>query len=152
MMCLARENVAAVLPVTDGSRWLRVVARDRTADGVFWYSVVTTGIYCRPSCPSRIPNPKNVQLHDTLASARATGFRACKRCNPEGLSTEEANAAIVAAACRLIEQSEEEPSLADLASATGLSAGYFHRLFSAAPGLTPKRYAAAHRAPRVRQD
>ena len=151
-MSLAREKVAAVLPVTDDPRWLRVVARDRTADGEFWYSVVTTGIYCRPSCPSRIPNPKNVQLHDSLTSARATGFRACKRCNPEGLSTEGANAAIVAAACRLIEQSEEEPSLADLASAAGLSAGYFHRLFSAATGLTPKCYAAAHRASRVREE
>ena len=151
-MSLAREKVAPVLPVTDDPRWPRVVARDRTADGVFWYSVVTTGIYCRPSCPSRIPNPKNVQLHDTLASARATGFRACKRCNPEGLSTEEANAAIVAAACRLIEQSEEEPSLADLASAAGLSAGYFHRLFRAATGLTPKCYAGAHRASRVREE
>src|SRR5215813_7546602 len=130
MRSLEREK-AAVLSAADDPRWARIVARDRTADGELWYSVVTTGIYCRPSCPSRIPNPKNVQLHDTLASAKTTGFRACKRCNPEGLSTEEANAAIVAAACRLIEQSEEEPSLADLARAVGLSSGYFHRLFKA---------------------
>src|ERR1700759_845614 len=87
-------------------RWARVLARDRSADGHLWYSVATTGVYCRPSCPSRTANPKNVQLHDTLASARATGFRPCKRCNPEGLSGDAQNAAMVAKACRLIDDSE----------------------------------------------
>ena len=69
--------------VADDPRWARVLARDRQADGEFWYSVATTGIYCRPSCPSRAANPENVRLHDTLANAQATGFRACKRCNPD---------------------------------------------------------------------
>jgi AraC family transcriptional regulator of adaptative response/methylated-DNA-[protein]-cysteine methyltransferase len=132
-------------------RWARVVARDKTADGRFWYSVMTTGVYCRPSCPSRMANPRNVQLHDTLDSARATGFRPCKRCNPDGLSMEEENAATIAKACRLIEESEEEPSLHALAEAVGRSAGYFHRMFKAVTGLTPKDYAAAHRAAKVRQ-
>jgi AraC family transcriptional regulator of adaptative response/methylated-DNA-[protein]-cysteine methyltransferase len=135
--------------VADDPRWARVVARDRSADGGLWYSVATTGVYCRPSCPSRPANPGNVQLHDTLEAAKATGFRPCKRCNPDGLATD--SDAIVARACRLIEQSEDEPSLADLAEVAGRSASHFHRLFKAATGLTPKDYASAHRAAKVRQ-
>jgi AraC family transcriptional regulator of adaptative response/methylated-DNA-[protein]-cysteine methyltransferase len=137
--------------VANDPRWARIVARDRTADGHLWYSVLTTGVYCRPSCPSRSANPKNVQLHDTVEEARATGFRPCKRCHPDGLSVDAENAAIVARACRLIEQSEEEPSLTDLAAAVGRSPGYFHRRFKAVTGLTPKDYAAARRAAKVRE-
>lgn len=137
--------------MADDPRWARIVARDKTADGCFWYSVATTGIYCRPSCPSRTANPRNVQLHDTLAAAKATGFRPCKRCNPDGISIEGENAAIIAQACRLIEESEEEPSLNDLSEAVGRSPSYFHRMFKAVTGLTPKDYAVAHRAAKVRQ-
>lgn len=137
--------------VTDDPRWARIIARDPTADGFFWYSVVTTGVYCRPSCASRHANPKNVQLHDSLEIAKATGFRPCKRCNPDGVSIDGKNAAIVARACRLIEESEEEPALNDLAEAVGRSTSHFHRLFKATTGLTPKEYAAAHRAARVRK-
>src|SRR5690242_14626353 len=97
------------------ARWARVVARDRTADGLFWYSVATTGIYCRPSCPSRTANPKNVGLHDTLAEAKATGCRPCKRCNPDGLSLDAEHAVLIAKACRLIEQGEGVSSLTELA-------------------------------------
>jgi len=137
--------------MADDPRWARIVARDKTADGCFWYSVATTGIYCRPSCPSRTANPRNVQLHDTLAAAKATGFRPCKRCNPDGISIEGENATIIAQACRLIEESEEEPSLNDLAEAVGRSPSYFHRMFKAITGLTPKDYAVAHRAAKVRR-
>jgi len=138
------------LSTVGDTRWARVVARDRSADGQFWYSVSTTGIYCRPSCPSRMANPKNVQFHDTLKMAKATGFRPCKRCNPDGLSIEAENSSIVAQACRIIEQAEEVPSLGDLAKAVDRSPGYFHRLFKGTTGLTPKDYADAHRAARVR--
>src|SRR6476619_72590 len=89
--------------VADDPRWARIVARDKTADGYLWYSVLTTGIYCRASCVSRIANPGNVQLHDSLESARATGFRPCKRCNPDGPSIEAENEALVAKACQIIE-------------------------------------------------
>ncbi|MBO1358647.1 bifunctional DNA-binding transcriptional regulator/O6-methylguanine-DNA methyltransferase Ada [Acetobacter sacchari] len=133
------------------SRWTRILARDRNSDGTLWYSVSTTGVYCRPSCPSRTPNPKNVTLHDTLESARATGCRPCKRCNPEGCSTDAANAALVERACRLIETAEEAPSLETLATAVELSPGYFHRIFKAQTGLTPKAYASASRARKVRE-
>jgi AraC family transcriptional regulator of adaptative response/methylated-DNA-[protein]-cysteine methyltransferase len=143
---LARAQKSTLPSVADDPRWARIVARDKTADGHLWYSVATTGVYCRPSCPSRTANPRNVQLHDTLERAKGTGFRPCKRCNPDGLSIEGENAAIVAQACRLIEESEEEPSLNDLADAAGRSVSHFHRLFKAATGLTPKDYAAAQRA------
>lgn len=133
-------------------RWTRVLARDRGADGTFWYSVATTGVYCRPSCPSRAANPANVALHDTLGDAQATGFRACKRCHPDGVSRGAANAALIASACRLIETCEDVPSLAALAEAAALSPGYFHRLFKAVTGLTPKAYATGRRARRVREE
>lgn len=147
----ARTMRPKLPPVATDPRWARILARDKTADGQLWYSVTTTGVYCRPSCPSRRANPENVQLHDTLAGAKATGFRPCKRCNPDGTSIEAENAALVAKACRLIEESEEEPPLDALAEAVGRSPGYFHRVFKTATGLTPKAYAAAHRAKRVRQ-
>jgi AraC-like DNA-binding protein len=128
-----RPNISPC-SVVDDPRWVRIVERDRSADGQLWYSVMTTGIYCRPSCPSRTANPKNVQLHDSLAAAKATGFRACKRCNPDGQSVDGENTALVAQACRMIEASEEEPSLNALAAAVGRSASYFHRVFKATTG------------------
>lgn len=137
--------------VTQDPRWARIVARDKTADGQLWYSVATTGVYCRPSCPSRLPNPRNVRLHDSLASARATGLRPCKRCNPEGLSIDAENAALVARACAMIAQSDTEPSLEALADAVGRSPSHFHRIFKSITGLTPKEYTAAHRAKKVRR-
>jgi AraC family transcriptional regulator of adaptative response/methylated-DNA-[protein]-cysteine methyltransferase len=148
---LETKKAGSQLAVTDDPRWVRVVARDRSADGLFWYSVVTTGVYCRPSCASRVANPKNVQFHDSLEAAKATGFRPCKRCNPDGVSHDGANAAIVARACRVIKESEEMPALKELAGAVGRSPSHFHRLFKARTGLTPKEYAAAHRAARVRE-
>lgn len=147
----AKTLKPAPLPVADDPRWARVVARDKAADGDFWYSVSTTGVYCRPSCPSRTANPRNIQLHDSLQSAKATGFRPCRRCNPDGPSIETENAALVAKACRIIEESEAEPSLEQLADAIGLSPCYFHRVFKATAGLTPKDYAAAYHAKKVRE-
>jgi AraC family transcriptional regulator of adaptative response/methylated-DNA-[protein]-cysteine methyltransferase len=133
-------------------RWARLLARDRTADGQFWYTVATTGIYCRPSCPSRGCRPENVAFHTTLEAAKATGFRACRRCNPDGVSQDTENAILVEKTCRLLEQSEKTPSLAALADAVELSQSYFHRLFKNTTGLTPKAYAQARRAERVRTE
>ena len=152
MIATSAKPLNPALPsVVDDPRWARIVARDKTADDHLWYSVSTTGVYCRPSCPSRIANPGNVQLHNTLESARSTGFRPCKRCNPDGPSTERQNAALAAKACRMIEECEEEPSLQELAGEARRSPSYFHRVFKAATGLTPKDYAAALRARKVRK-
>ena len=147
---LVDTSLTKRLSVADDPRWARILARDKTVDGQFWYSVSTTGVYCRPSCPSRTASPRNVQLHDTLEAAKATGFRPCRRCKPDGPSTDAENAALVAKACRVIEASEQEPSLEQLAGSVGLSLSYFHRIFKTATGLTPKDYAAASRAKKVR--
>ncbi|MEO8279967.1 MAG: Ada metal-binding domain-containing protein, partial [Ideonella sp.] len=114
--------------ITQDPRWARIVARDKTADGTFWYGVQTTGIYCRPSCPSRLANPKNVQLYAGTGAAEAAGFRACRRCNPGGMSIEAANAAVVTKACHLIDEATEQLSLTQLAESVELSPQYFHRL------------------------
>ncbi|MEA4838751.1 MAG: bifunctional DNA-binding transcriptional regulator/O6-methylguanine-DNA methyltransferase Ada [Rhodospirillaceae bacterium] len=131
-------------------RWRCVVARDRAADGSFVYAVKTTGVYCRPSCPSRTANPANVHFYATPAEAEAAGFRPCRRCGPNRQSPVEANAALIAEACRLIEASESMPRLDDLAGRIGMSSFYFHRQFKAFTGLTPRQWAAAHRARKVR--
>ncbi|WP_158815295.1 bifunctional DNA-binding transcriptional regulator/O6-methylguanine-DNA methyltransferase Ada [Methylocapsa sp. S129] len=133
-------------------RWARVVARDRVADGAFYYSVATTGVYCRPSCASRGANPKNVRFHDTAAACEAAGFRPCKRCKPNLLSQDARNADKIAQVCRLIAKAEEPPTLAEMAKAAGLSRYHFHRVFKAITGVTPKDYAVENRASKVRKE
>ena len=133
-------------------RWASIMNRDAAADGKFVYAVRTTGVYCRPSCPSRPAKPKNVSFYATCADAEAAGYRACQRCAPNGQSLAEANAAVVAAACRLIEEAEELPTLDELAVSVGMSPYHFHRQFKAITGLTPKAYGAAHRAKKVRAE
>lgn len=150
-MTTAEPRKISKVSTADDPRWSSIISRDKSADGHLWYSVATTGVYCRPSCPSRTANPKNVTLHDSLESARATGCRPCKRCNPDGISIECENAALVEKACRIIEESEEAPSLEQLADAVGRSPSYFHRVFKAVTGLTPKKYVSAHRAKKIRQ-
>ena len=133
-------------------RWTAVVARDRRADGTFYYSVDTTGVYCRPSCASRQANPKHVRFHSTRADAERAGFRPCRRCRPDQPALEQLHAARVAISCRAIEAAVETPSLADLARHAGLSPYHFHRVFKAVTGVTPRAYAAAHRTERVRTE
>lgn len=132
-------------------RWPRVQARDTSADGEFFYSVATTGVYCRPSCAARPANPKNVAFHLTTAEAEGAGFRPCKRCKPDQPPKAERDAALIARVCRIIEAAEEPPALEALARAAGLSPHHFHRLFKAVTGVTPKAYADAHRAMRLRE-
>ena len=133
-------------------RWAAIAARDRRADGTFYYSVRTTGVYCRPSCAARRPNPKNVQFHRTCADAELAGFRPCRRCRPDQPSLLQQHARMVANICRVIEAAAEIPSLASLAARSGLSPSHFHRVFKAVTGVTPRAYATAHRARRVGQE
>jgi AraC family transcriptional regulator of adaptative response/methylated-DNA-[protein]-cysteine methyltransferase len=133
-------------------RWARVVARDREADGVFYYCVKTTGVYCRPSCAARLARPENVSFHATSEAAEKAGFRPCKRCKPNQPGLRAQHAAIVTAACRILESREEPPALDELAAEVGMSAYHFHRTFKNGTGLTPRQYAAAHRARRVRKE
>ncbi|HEX9639414.1 MAG TPA: bifunctional DNA-binding transcriptional regulator/O6-methylguanine-DNA methyltransferase Ada [Acidobacteriota bacterium] len=134
----------------DEQRWAAVQRRDRRADGAFYYSVQTTGVYCRPSCPSRAARREHVRFHASREGAERAGFRPCKRCRPDQPPLAEQHAVAVARACRLIESAEELPSLSQLAAAAGLSRFYFHRRFKEVTGLTPRAYGAAHRARRLR--
>jgi AraC family transcriptional regulator of adaptative response/methylated-DNA-[protein]-cysteine methyltransferase len=146
-----RMRQAAANGTLNDPRWAAVVARDRTQDGKFFYSVKTTGVYCRPSCGSRRANPGNVAFHATAADAQAAGFRPCKRCRPEQQPLEAQHAAKVARACRMIESAEQPPTLAMLAKDSGISAYHFHRVFKAVTGVTPKEYANAHRTREVQR-
>jgi AraC family transcriptional regulator of adaptative response/methylated-DNA-[protein]-cysteine methyltransferase len=136
---------------TDQQKWQAVLRKDRRADGQFFFAVKTTGIYCRPSCPSRPAKRENVSFYHSPPEAEKVGFRACQRCHPKGPDLAQQQAAAVIAACRTIEQAEELPSLHQLAAQAHLSPSYFHRIFKAATGLTPQGYAMAHRSGRVQK-
>ncbi len=135
---------------TDDAKWAAVVARDKQADGEFFYSVRTTGVFCRPSCGARLARRENVAFHTDMAAAERAGFRPCKRCKPDQGALDARHAALVTAACRRIEAAEVPPSLETLAAEAGLSPHYFHRLFRSVTGVTPRGYASARRAERVR--
>jgi AraC family transcriptional regulator of adaptative response/methylated-DNA-[protein]-cysteine methyltransferase len=141
----------ALSPIERDPRWRAVAARDAAADGQFVYGVRTTGVYCRPTCPSRRAKPENVAFFDTGLAAALEGFRPCLRCRPDTQSPAQRHAAIVAAACEQIEKAEDLPDLHSLAESAGLSPFHFHRVFKATTGLTPKAYGAALRARRVRK-
>lgn len=136
---------------TDAQRWQAVQARDAGADGHFFYAVLTTGVYCRPSCAARPARRENVSFHLTCEAAERAGYRACKRCRPNGPSQAERHATAVAEACRIIESAEEMPALEALAEAVGMSRFHFHRVFKEATGVTPRDYAAARRAERLKE-
>ena len=140
----------------DDQRWLAVATRDAAADGHFVFAVRTTGIYCRPSCPARTAKRENVTFYASPAEARRHGFRACRRCKPDAQETESIAAATVAAAARLIDEAiaaeGPAPSLKTLAGRAGYSPFHFHRLFRQHLGVTPRGYAAAVRAARLRDE
>lgn len=136
----------------DEARWAAVVARDARRDGEFFYCVETTGVYCRPSCPSRPAKRANVRFCATVEEAEAQGFRPCRRCRPDAPSQQELDAKKIARACRMIEAAESPPTLAQLSRAARLSPYHFHRLFSRIAGVTPKAYAEAHRRARLREE
>jgi AraC family transcriptional regulator of adaptative response/methylated-DNA-[protein]-cysteine methyltransferase len=146
-----RNELAAAQTVSD-PRWAAVAARDPAADGRFFYSVKTTGVYCRPSCAARAARPENVAFHATAADAERAGFRPCKRCKPDQPSRAQQHAAVVADLCRFIESAETPPTLDELARRAGLSTFHLHRIFKEATGVTPREYAAAQRAKRVRSE
>jgi AraC family transcriptional regulator of adaptative response/methylated-DNA-[protein]-cysteine methyltransferase len=137
--------------LTDDARWAAVQARDAGADGVFYYSVRSTGVYCRPSCASRPARRANVAFHASATDAEAAGFRPCLRCRPDGPPLAARHADAVAQACRLIDEADAEPDLDTLAQACGMSRFHFHRVFKSHTGITPKAYAAARRAARLQR-
>ncbi len=131
--------------------WQAVLDRDRQADGQFVYAVRSTGIYCRPSCPSRRPGQEQVAFYPAPAVAEAAGFRACRRCGPGGATHSDMTKA-VAEICRLLDADEGDMplTLAALGQAVGLSPSHLQRVFKRAMGVTPRAYAAARRAERFK--
>ncbi len=141
-------NTAMIM--SDDDRWRAVTENDTAADGQFVYAVVTTGIYCRPSCRSRQPKRENVRYFDTAEMAAAAGYKACKRCGG-GKKAEDPMAAAVAETCRLLETADEAaPTLADLAQAVGVSAFHLQRSFKRLVGVTPRAYWDARRVERLK--
>jgi AraC family transcriptional regulator, regulatory protein of adaptative response / methylated-DNA-[protein]-cysteine methyltransferase len=135
---------------TDQARWEALVRRDRNANGVFVYGVLTTFVYCRPVCPSRLPKYQNIRFFDTCKQAERAGFRPCKRCHPTRAAGHENHSAAIVKACHIIESREEHVPLKNLASEVGLSPFHFQRLFKKNVGITPKQYAMETRFKQVR--
>lgn len=135
------------LQMTDDECWQAVQARDKAFDGRFVTGVLTTGIYCRPSCAARHPLRENVRFFADGAAARATGLRPCKRCLPDDVARDES---AVIKAIAAIKGSEEPLALADLAARTGYSPTHFQRVFTRHTGLSPAAYARALRDERAR--
>lgn len=133
-------------------RWGAVQRRDREADGTFVYAVTTTGVYCRPSCGARLPRPENVRFFAHVSAAVRAGFRECKRCRADAPPLAERQTAQVAELCRMMEAREDVPSLDELAATIGASRFHTQRMFKRITGVTPRQYAAAHRARRVRDE
>jgi AraC family transcriptional regulator of adaptative response/methylated-DNA-[protein]-cysteine methyltransferase len=150
MNVMHKQRKIGEAPAGQDPRRDAIVARDRKFDGQFYYAVKTTGVYCRPSCAARAAKPENVSFYATREDAERAGFRPCKRCKPNELGLAEQHAAKVAGICRGIETAEEIPSLSDMASKAGMSIHHFHRLFKTITGMTPRAYAIARRAKRVR--
>ncbi len=129
-------------------RWERLATRDKSVDGAFVYGVLTTGVYCRPACPSRLPRRENVRFFASGREAEHAGFRPCKRCRPDRASLEERHAEAIAKACALIEAAEDTPDFDSIAQAAGMSRHHFHRIFKQTAGVTPGAY---HNALRKRR-
>ncbi|MDB4989173.1 MAG: regulatory protein / Methylated-DNA--protein-cysteine methyltransferase [Myxococcaceae bacterium] len=137
---------------SDDARYEAVRQRDRRAEGRFFYAVASTGVYCRPGCPSRLPVRKNVSFHSSCDDAEQAGFRACKRCRPRELRPDAALHALLASMRAQLESESEHKTLAALAERAGMSPFYLQRLFKQHVGMTPRAYAAAHRLQRVERE
>lgn len=136
----------------EAALWQAVLARDSQYDGIFVFAVRSTGIYCRPSCPSRRPRRERVQFFDQPAQAEAAGFRPCQRCHPDQATRPEPNLRLVQAVCRAIDERDDRPpTLAELGQQFGVSPYHLQRTFKRIVGVTPKQYAAAQRAERLKK-
>ena len=132
-------------------RWKALAGRDRAADGTFVYGVTSTGIYCRPSCPSRRPRADRVRFFDTTSEARQAGFRACKRCRPDTVGLAQPGVeAVRRASAYLATHADKTVTLGHLARVAAMSPHHLQRRFKAIVGLSPREYQAAIRADRLR--
>lgn len=126
--------------------WDAVMARERSMDGVFYYAVLSTGVYCRPSCPSRRPRRENVIFFRARAAAEQAGFRPCRRCKPDSAGAADPGSQLVEKVCRYIDtHSEGRATLDALGRAVGVSPFHLQRTFKALTGITPRAYADSRR-------
>ena len=137
---------------SDDERWDALRARAADAESAFVYAVRTTGVFCRPTCRSRLPLRRNVRFFDSPRQAELAGFRACRRCHPSGTPVEPKHRSLVLHACRTIESANDAPSLRDLADDAGVSPFHFQRVFKQHVGVSPKQYALAVRSNRFRKN
>ena len=135
-----------MLMIADQEAWAAFERRDRSWDGRVIGAVKTTGIYCKPSCPAKRPKRENVEFFATGEKARAAGYRACRRCKPDEVGRDRE---AVSKAAKLIERSDEAPTLDELASAVGYAPHHFQRMFKRDLGVSPAEYARALRAKRA---
>ena len=147
---LNKESAAAMMAAGEKKFWQAVQTRDASCDGLFYYGVRTTGVYCRPSCASRQPKRENVRFFALPEAARQAGFRACLRCRPDEMAIRDPQAELVQSICRLIEQHLEgqfgnKAHFAALSEQVRLSQFHLQRLFKKLMGITPRQYAEARR-------
>jgi len=132
--------------------WDAVRRRDARADGTFVYAVATTGVFCRPTCRSKLPRRENVRFFPTPRDAERDGFRPCRKCRPKDADGESPMKHAVLRACREIESAVAAPSLGELARTAGVTSFHFQRVFKRIVGVSPKQYALAHRLKRFRTE
>src|SRR5215203_5872534 len=154
---MTSQTGQSLIPARDAAHgpaerfWLAIQTRDAGFDGLFFYGVRTTGVFCRPVCPSRRPRRANVSYFALPEAARAAGFRACRRCRPEGAHPRDPQAELVQSVCRLIERAtEERPNLDAVGEQLKLSRSHLQRLFKKLMGITPREYAEALRLDRFK--
>lgn len=135
---------------TSQQMWEAVRMRDKKAEGCFYFGVITTGVFCRPGCSSRLPKRENVLFFADANAALAAGFQPCKKCRPTSTSAQQEKAQKIVAACRIIEGSNRPLKLAELAQMVGLSSSYFQRTFKELTGVTPKQYGVQIRSGRLK--
>lgn len=151
MSALMKEQMN-VLPDDYESQWQAVLTKDTRCDGQFVFAVSSTGIYCRPSCPSRRPRRERVSFFQLPEAAEQAGFRACRRCHPRDARVDDPQVQMARQICRIIEGNEGEPTtLAALSDQVGVSSFHLQRTFKSIMGITPKRYAEAYRVHRFKQ-
>jgi AraC family transcriptional regulator, regulatory protein of adaptative response / methylated-DNA-[protein]-cysteine methyltransferase len=142
------DAMATVTRLDPDTAWAAFMRRDRSWDGRVIGAVHTTGVYCKPSCPARRPKREHVAFYSSTEEARAAGFRPCLRCKPDEVGRDRE---AVASAVKLIERSEEAPSLAEVAEAVGYAPHHFQRIFKRDLGVSPAEYARALRNRRTEE-
>lgn len=151
-MNLALKPQMNTVATNEEEFWQAVLSRDSQRDGQFVFAVSSTRIYCRPSCPSRRPKRERVSFFPLPEAAERAGFRACLRCHPRDAATSDQKVEMVRRACQLLEQSDGPMNLTHLSERLGISSFHLQRTFKRIVGITPRKYAEAHRANKFKEN